>query len=75
MDDEKILKALKNGPLSKKALKEALGIAPTDNDPVLDRNLQQLRRAGKIEVLQGRWSVKGAAEICPTCEGKGWVRA
>lgn len=63
---------LKNGPKSNKEMREALGLSTQRYDQRLDRALQQMRKAGKLKLLGGRWVV-ATTEICPTCGGRGWV--
>lgn len=64
--------ALNKGPKSNKALRASLGTDGKTSDPRLDRTLQNLRKQGKIKVVEGKWHL-AAFQTCPTCKGKGWL--
>jgi len=63
-----IERALTKGPRSNKELRTELGV----EDKTLTRTLQRLRRRGVLKVIKNRW-VLSTVQICPTCEGRGWV--
>jgi hypothetical protein len=67
-----VQRALTEGPRSNKEIRETLGLSVEKYDPRLDRKLQQLRKDGKIHLINGRWAMN-TIHTCPTCQGKGWV--
>jgi predicted HTH transcriptional regulator len=72
--EDKVQKALKKGPKTNKELREELKLSTDNYDSKLDQTLQKLRKQGKLRVINGRWSLV-SFDICPTCEGRGWVKA
>jgi hypothetical protein len=70
---EAIEKALGEGPKSNVELRKSLDLSTEKYDPRLDRELQKLRKDGKIHLVGGRWALK-TIEACPTCSGKGWIK-
>lgn len=72
--DRDVTKALEAGPASNRELRERMGV-PTDKvDPKLDRKLQQMRKKGELKIVGKRWALR-TTEECPTCKGRGWVKA
>jgi hypothetical protein len=70
--EQDVASALKKGPKSNKEIRAALSLDTGKYDQRLDRELQRLRKTGKLKLLNGRWTLATTAE-CPTCGGKGWV--
>jgi len=70
--ESRVASLLTKGPKSNKEMREALGLSTQTYDQRLDRELQRLRKSGKLKLLSGRWSLVTSA-TCPTCGGKGWV--
>jgi len=67
-----IEKSLKDGAKSHRELRAEL--KTSEDDPALSRTLQRLRRQKRIQIVGGRW-VLANFTLCPTCKGKGWVKA
>lgn len=67
-----IKKALSDGPKSNKELRGDLGLEVEKCDPKLDRNLQQMRKSGELQIIGNRWAFTTVCK-CPTCGGKGWI--
>jgi hypothetical protein len=63
---------LKGGPKSNREMRAHLGLPSQTENQTLDRALQRLKRAGKLQLLDGRWALV-SVKACPTCSGKGWV--
>ena len=72
LDNDRIHKVLKQKPQTNRELRATLGLEAQKVDPRLDRKLQQLRKAGKIQLVDGHWALLTIAK-CPNCEGRGWV--
>ena len=70
--EKSVATLLTKGPKSNKEIREGLGLSTASYDPRLDRELQRLRKDGKLKLLNGRWSLSTTG-TCPTCGGKGWV--
>lgn len=73
MLETQVSEMLKAGPKSNKEMRAALGLSTQHYDQRLDRSLQQMRKEGKLKLLNGRWVV-ASTDVCPTCKGKGWVK-
>ena len=71
--EDKIKDALKERPKTNQQLRFELEVKAGD-DRLLDRALQQLRRDGHIKILDRRRWVLTDVEVCPSCNGKGWVK-
>jgi hypothetical protein len=63
---------LKAGPRSNKEMRTRLGLPDQKHNQTLDRALQRLRKEGKLQLIDGRWSLS-TCKVCPSCGGKGWV--
>lgn len=72
INPDTVAKALHEGPLSNRELREKLDLSIDKYDPRLDRKLQQLRKEGKILLVGGRWALN-TVSTCPTCRGRGWI--
>ena len=70
--EQSVAAALKKGPKSNKEIRALLNLDTQKYDQKLDRELQRLRKAGKLKLFNGRWTLTTTA-ACPTCGGKGWV--
>lgn len=71
--EDKIKKALREGPKTNMQLRVELEVG-CGEDRVFDRTLQKLRKKGEIKVIDRRRWVLSSVKVCPTCEGKGWVK-
>lgn len=60
------------GPKSNKEMRTRLGLPDQKHSQTLDRALQRLRKEGKLQLIDGRWSLS-TCKVCPSCNGKGWV--
>lgn len=72
VNEQNVASLLTKGPKSNVEMREALGLSTQNYDQRLDRELQRLRKSGKLKLLNGRWSLN-TTTTCPGCNGKGWV--
>ena len=72
--DRDVTEALQAGPASNRELRSRLGVSEGKVDPKLDRKLQQMRKNGTLKIMGKRWALS-TTEECPTCKGRGWVKA
>jgi len=69
---EDLINFLNEKPKNKNEIKNDLDIKTQDDLYKLDNILRKFKKEGKLKLINNRWYTE-LFNLCPTCEGKGWV--